>query len=157
MGDDPTSFSADSVYSCKQVIKHILDWSGADFALVQLERKVTGRKPLPIRTKGEVKISDHLVTIGHASGLPTKISTRGKIREIYTDYITASIDTYGGNSGGAVFNDKTGEVEGILVRGEDDYVRVSKTKACLVSNVCKDNDCQGEDITRISAVIPFLP
>ena len=37
-------------------------------------------------------------------------------------YFVANLDTYGGNSGSAVFNLQTREVEGILVRGENDYV-----------------------------------
>jgi hypothetical protein len=36
-------------------------------------------------------------------------------------------------------------VEGILVRGETDYVRSSS--GCLISNVCKNDSCRGEDVT----------
>lgn len=65
----------------------------------------------------------------------------------------ANLDTYGGNSGSAVFNDRTGEVEGILVRGEVDYTYKGN---CMVSNVCTDSGCRGEDVTYISEVLQFL-
>ena len=61
----------------------------------------------------------------------------------------ANLDTYGGNSGSAVFNAKTGLVEGILVRGEQDYVQKGD---CRVSNVCPADGCRGEDVTKILSV-----
>ena len=36
-------------------------------------------------------------------------------------YFTANLDTYRGNSGSPVFNAITHKVEGVLVRGEQDF------------------------------------
>ena len=63
--------------------------------------------------------------------------------------VTHDSSTLGGNSGSAVFNSATGLVEGILVRGEQDYVLKGD---CRVSNVCPVDGCRGEDVTKISNV-----
>ena len=61
----------------------------------------------------------------------------------------ANLDTYGDNSGSAVFNRTTREVEGILVRGNNDYV-ADTTNSCWRSNTVADNtaNTDGEDVTR---------
>ncbi len=64
-------------------------------------------------------------------------------------YYVANLDTYGGNSGSAVFNAKTGVIEGILMRGENDYVYKN---GCRVSNVCASDACRGEDVTKLSSI-----
>jgi hypothetical protein len=60
-------------------------------------------------------------------------------------FFVANLDTYGGNSGSPVFNSVTHEVEGILVRGEADFVQQGN---CRVSLVCPSTGCRGEDVTR---------
>ena len=155
LGVLPTSVPTSEIYKCKTIIKQILTSGGADFAVIKLDRKVIGHIPLPIRQSGSAAVGDSLVVIGHPTGLPTKITTGGKVRSIANaDYMVASVDTYGGNSGSAVFNARTGFIEGILVRGENDFVLQGN---CNISNVCAEDSCRGEDITKISAVKPYLP
>lgn len=151
----PTSVASSEVYKCKSIIKQVLTGGGADFAVIKLDRKVLNHAPLSIRQSGSASVGDQLVVIGHPTGLPTKITTGGKIRSIaHADYLVASVDTYGGNSGSAVFNASTGLIEGILVRGEEDFV---KQGSCYLSNVCKEDSCRGEDITKISIVKQYIP
>ena len=69
-------------------------------------------------------------------------------------YFVANLDTYGGNSGSAVFNATSGKVEGILVRGENDYVWRG---SCRVSNKCPADGCRGEDVTKVSALMDIIP
>lgn len=145
----------DNIFACKRIISQELDpWGTSnDYALIELDRVAEGREPLEVRTEGEVEIGDPLVVIGHPSGLPTKIADGASVRSIDEPYyFVANLDTYGGNSGSAVFNSESGVVEGILVRGETDY---NYQGGCRVSNVCDDNGCRGEDVTRIT-VIPEL-
>jgi S1-C subfamily serine protease len=151
----PTSVASHEVYKCKSIIKQVLTNGGADFAVIKLDRKVTNHVPLAIRQSGAPSVGDELVVIGHPTGLPTKVTTGGKIRSVaHADYLVASVDTYGGNSGSAVFNASSGLIEGILVRGETDFVRQG---SCNVSNVCKEDSCRGEDITKISIVKQYIP
>jgi V8-like Glu-specific endopeptidase len=143
---------ASAVYSCKKIISRSLDQSSKDdFAVIELDRKALDRRPLSFRRSGKIAKGTSIAVIGHPTGLPTKIADGAQVRSLNTKFFVANLDTYGGNSGSAVFNTKTGEVEGILVRGENDYVYDS-TKGCQVSNVCTNDGCRGEDVTYITNI-----
>lgn len=148
----PREVSADKVYSCNRVIKAQV--AGADYSLVELDRPVTDRSPLNIRQSGQLTSSDELMVIGHPSGIPVKVAAGAYLRSQQTGYFTANLDTYGGNSGSAVINTVTGDVEGILVRGETDFVY---NGTCKVSNVCENDKCRGEDVTKIEEIRQYLP
>lgn len=154
INSENTSWSIDSknVYSCAEIISRTLDDStDNDYALIRLDRK-TDRTPLKFRKNGKVENKAGLVVIGHPSGLPTKIADGAFIRSNKNKYFfQANLDTYGGNSGSAVLDSTTGEVEGILVRGERDYV-LDSVQNCYKSKVCKMEDCRGEDVTRITNI-----
>lgn len=147
------SVDTDSVYSCTRIISRRLDNGGEqdDYALIELDREVTDRDVLQFRTSGRPQVGDDLVVIGHPTGLPTKIADGAKIRRLMPRFFTANLDTYGGNSGSAVFNNSTGVVEGILVRGENDYV-YDNARACRASNHCSDTGCRGEDVVYITNI-----
>jgi subtilisin-like proprotein convertase family protein len=134
-----TVVSADNVYFCSSVI----DWAqsgGEDHSVVQVDRPVVGRTPVPIRRSGIVSDGDPLVMIGHPVTLPKKIDDGGIVQDNNgsTPWFYANLDAYGGNSGSMVANLNTGVVEGILVRGNTDFV---SSGGCLVSNQCPDSGC----------------
>lgn len=141
-----------NIYSCVEIISRTLDdGTDNDYALVRLDR-ATDRTPLKFRKSGKVDTNSGLVVIGHPSGLPTKIADGAFIRSNKNKYyFQANLDTYGGNSGSAVFNAKSGEVEGVLVRGERDYV-LDSVQNCYRSKICKMDECRGEDVTRITNI-----
>ena len=145
-----------SVYSCEKIISQDLDRGTMnDFALIKLDRTVNDRTPLEYRKEGEVKLDTSLVVIGHPSGLPTKIADGAWVRKNTSPiYFVANLDTFGGNSGSAVFDAETGVVEGILVRGERDYVWDSR--GCRVPKVCAEDECRGEDVTRITNISELI-
>lgn len=150
--DEQTSHTvaASSVYKCSAIIERSLDRSTQDdYALIKLERKVTDREPLQYRTSGSVEVGDELVVIGHPSGIPTKIADGAEVKGQNSVYFTANLDTYGGNSGSAVFNSTTGVIEGILVRGQSDYVY---RNGCRASNRLSDDHGRYEDITKITNI-----
>lgn len=135
------NISAKNVYNCKEIVHAVLD-SARDFAIIKLDRKVEGRPALKVRTSGKIESSASLVVIGHPSGLPTKISDAGKVtNNIHPTRFSTNLDTFHGNSGSAVFNAKTGMIEGILIQGKNDY-RLSRPEddsSCMVVNVCDEN------------------
>lgn len=148
---DKMEVEASDVYSCSRIISRALDnMTKDDFAVIQLDRKVSDRRPLGFRRSGNIAVNDAVVVIGHPSGLPTKIADGANVRSRQGKFFVANLDTYGGNSGSAVFNAKTGDVEGILVRGENDYV--SGPNGCMISNVCPATGCRGEDVTYITNI-----
>lgn len=141
-----------SIYSCKKIVNRALNGSTSDdWALIELDRNVTDRSPLTYRTSGKIRVNDPLVVIGHPTGIPTKIADGANVRSLDGTYFVANLDTYGGNSGSAVFNAETGVVEGILVRGTTDYV-YDRAQKCQVSNVCDNGACRGEDVTYITNI-----
>ena len=144
------------IYSCASIITTKLDSSKKlDYALVKLDRPVLDREPLKFRTAGKLKKKISLVVIGHPSGLPTKVADDAKVEEVDKTVFFSSLDTFGGNSGSAVINTETEEVEGILVAGRKDYIYNSVRK-CQELVVCKEKYCEGgEKATRIT-VIPEL-
>ncbi|MBT3981291.1 MAG: trypsin-like peptidase domain-containing protein [Bacteriovoracaceae bacterium] len=162
--------SADDIYKCKKVIVAEMNEDNLrDFAVIQLDRKVVDRDPLDIRTSGIVDITEPLYVIGTPSGLPQKLATGSTVRKNSNPYyFEANLDTFGGNSGSAVFNIKTDEVEGILVRGRQDYVLSdpSDESSCLKVNTCDQNglNCRNksgnsdefEHVSRISEILKYL-
>lgn len=155
-GDTSVSVKESSIYTCTEIISRELTRFGGknDYALVKLDRKVTDRKALEFRKTGKVKKGDELVVIGHPSGLPTKIADGSTVRSLNSLYFKADLDTYGGNSGSAVMNATTGVVEGILVRGETDYI--STSGGCRASNAIGQDAGRGEDVTYITNIKELL-
>lgn len=139
---DPTrGIPAQNIYKCKQVVTAELN-ATADFAVIKLDRPVVGRQPLKFRTSGKIANNTSLVVIGHPTGLPTKISPAGKVtRNINSTMFSTTLDTFHGNSGSAVFNAKTGMVEGILIQGKTDYLPSKRNDphSCLIVNKCDEN------------------
>ncbi|MBN8540871.1 MAG: trypsin-like peptidase domain-containing protein [Deltaproteobacteria bacterium] len=151
-GRDPHTVKIDDTYGCKKVLHEEMDGNGADFALVELDRPVVGRTPVRFANAAP-KVGDSVVVIGHPVGLPAKIAGGAKVRRNSTGFFVANLDTYGGNSGSAVFNVTTNEVAGVLVRGETDFI---KRGSCNVSYQCKDELCRGEDVTNPDIVAAKL-
>lgn len=151
---DYTTLSKDDVYSCAELLTTKVENAGADYAVVRLDRPVKNYRPLNIRRSGTISTNTDLVVIGHPSGLPSKIADGASVRSVRSSYFIANLDTYGGNSGSAVFNTRTLEVEGILVRGDNDFVF---RNGCRTSNVCSDGGCRGEDVTKIETVLNYVP
>jgi len=141
-----TRFGADDVYAGKTLIGRQMANDGSDWALVRLTRAVVGRKPVKVRSTGKVKNAQALYVIGHPCGLPQKYAPGANVRDnTPAPFFVANLDTYGGNSGSPVFNAGSSTVEGILVRGENDFVT---NGSCYVSLVCPTTGCRGEDVTR---------
>lgn len=150
-----TTFPADDVFTGKKVIGRALAQDGTDYALVQLDRTVPNRTPVAVRRTGKIKNNQALYVIGHPCGLPQKYAGNAKVRDNSSvPFFVANLDTYGGNSGSPVFNAQNHVVEGILVRGETDFVSNGE---CAVSLVCPTSGCRGEDVTRAPIWIAKVP
>ena len=156
---DPVTLSAgvdvpeENVYECKRVISTALSPAlGLDYGLIQLDRRVKGRTGLPLRSEGALTDDTNLVVIGNPSGLPLKVSGGARVRtNIHPNYFSAKLDTFQGNSGSAVINADTGVVEGILVRGEEDF-EANTGLMCIEAKRCADGECRGEDVSRMTSI-----
>lgn len=150
---------ADDVYFCAEIVERVQIGSGPDWGVIRLDRPVVGHAPLPIRRDGTVPTDQPLVMIGHPVGLPTKIAGGATVRDNGpASFFQANVDAYGGNSGSAVVNATTLEVEGILVRGNPDFVNAG---GCVASNECPDSGCPTWEaatrVTEFQHLIPQIP
>ncbi len=166
-GEATTSVPAGEVYGCARIVKRFLGGEpgsvnpagqtlGPDFALVQLDRKVTGHKPLLIDRNSALKKGSGVFVIGHPVGLPLKIAGSASVRDFSKiGYFTTNLDTFGGNSGSPVFNAKNNLVEGILVRGDNDFNVTAD--GCRTMATYAQTGGRGEDVTKIAALSEFIP
>lgn len=152
---DVTKLDPENIYECKEVIKSVLNDEDQDYAVIKLDRKVKGRKFFRPRTSGSISKGEDIVVIGHPSGLPTKVADGASVRDSSNaNFFVTDLDTFGGNSGSVVVNQSTGMAEGILVRGDTDYqvVTYSDGSRCRQVNVCAQDGCGGEEVTKLSIV-----
>lgn len=147
--------SANDVYTCASVVSR-QSTTTRDYAVVRLDRPVTGRSPMALRRSGTVSTGTPLLVTGHPVGLPLKFADNATVRgNSQSTYFEANLDVYGGSSGSPVINANTLEVEGILVRGNDDWDWAGN---CYVSNVCADSGCPSwEEVTRTSLFEASVP
>ncbi len=156
-GVNPRQVPASEVHSCAKLLSRVYEPRGADYALIQLTRPVLNHVPLALNRSGAITNGTPLVVIGHPAGLPRKVAGGANVRDASpTGYFVANLDTYGGNSGSAVFNALTGQIEGVLVRGETDYV-MKPGAGCRISNKCPDSGCRGEDVTKVASFASLVP
>jgi len=157
--------SHDNLYKCKNVVFATLGGE-EDYAIIQLDRKVVGREPLKLRKSGKINKDQSIFVMGHPSGLPLKYADGAKVFSHEGAYFSTNLDTFGGNSGSPVFNLETYEVEGILVRGNQDYIiRTHNGERCRRVNICDSqrenckewsNDIDGEQVSVIDRILPYL-
>jgi hypothetical protein len=147
----------DQVYECEEIVAQRVELNGIDFALIRLNREVVFSDPLKVNRSGWIQKTTPLEVIGYPSGLPVKIAGGARVRRITDDgYFLANLDTYSGSSGSPVFNQETGEVEGILTRGEKDF-EFDWSRGCFRSKLCSDQGCSGEAVSKIGAILPYIP
>jgi hypothetical protein len=150
-----TTINNDEIYSGIALLGRQLLQSGADWALVRLNREVHNHTIADVRRIWRIPNNEAIHVIGHPVGLPIKVAGGSSVRDnAPAAYFVANLDTYGGNSGSPVFNAGTHQVEGILVRGETDFTWQG---TCRVSLVCPDSGCRGEDVTRATEFVASLP
>jgi V8-like Glu-specific endopeptidase len=143
------------VFTCSGVIARVEN-SNADYAVIQLDRPATPRfSPAPVRSGlASVQTGDPLVMIGSPSGIPLKVEDGGRVRTPQSgNYIVATTDSFGGNSGSGVYDADTGDLIGVLTAGDTDYVRDGR---CYVVNQCSESGCGGEQVFRASVAIGGL-
>lgn len=148
--------TTDDIFSCSELVAHRYN-SSIDYAVVRLDRSAAPRfTPAPVKRADEaLSRGDQVAVIGSGSGIPFKIDNGGRVREPRAnsrDYFKATTDTFGGNSGSGVY-DENGQVVGILVRGDTDYVRRGN---CSVVNTCTEGGCNGEGITYVARALEGL-
>ena len=191
-GSAPAAIRQEDVYACKKIITRFVSGepasvghpinpagqgNGSDYALIQLDRKVAGHKPLAINRGQSLKKGDSIMIIGYPHGLPLKVAGDASIRDTSLEgYFTSNLDGFSGNSGSPVFNTATRLIEGIHVRGclfsywpttagcstvltapqdgppDEDETKVSALES-LIPRLATENDSKGMSFRNVNAVI----
>lgn len=127
----------ENIYRCKKVHREVMDMrTGVDYSIVELDREVYDREPVKLNRDSIARKGDRLLIMGHPMGLPLKVASNARVIKNGKVFFPTNLDSFQGNSGSPVFNLKTGEVEGILVRGKADLY---KRNSCYKVNYCDEN------------------
>ncbi|MFB6371910.1 MAG: serine protease [Bradymonadaceae bacterium] len=163
--EDVRRLPAEDVYSCDSVIVRKYDpETDRDYGVYRLDRPVEDIEPLTFRTDGKVPDDAHLAAVGHPLGLPLKIAPGGRVVDNAPKrWFRHSMDTFRGNSGSAIVDVETGVVEGIHVRGGEDFVRETHDgETCKTMHRCEEVDpesdkCPGPEATRATQFAAYVP
>ncbi len=152
------TLNANQVYSGVEVVGQALS-GDLDYAVIRVDRDISapGATPFTLRREGVIAVGSPIGVIGHPSGLPLKLAFGNDtvVRSSNNSgFFVANLDTYGGNSGSPVINPNTGIVEGILVRGDTDFVN---DNGCQRSNVVSNTGGRGEDVSKSTTFAQFVP
>lgn len=150
--------SADQVYRGIELVGQA-NSGGLDYAIIRVDRPIVapGAVAFDIQREGVIEVGAPVGVIGHPAGLPLKLAFGDNTAVRSNDetgYFVANLDTYGGNSGSPVIDPLTGVVEGILVRGETDFVTVGN---CSMSNVVSNSGGRGEDVSKTTTFMQYVP
>lgn len=126
--EDPIRVPIEDVYRCEELIGRLYNpyeepemiSSGEfwyDWAVIKLDRPVTGRAPVKLMEGEPLKTGAPLRVLGHPSGLPMKLTEGDVISDTKERYFNTTLDIYQGNSGSPVFDAVDGDVQGIVIRG----------------------------------------
>lgn len=143
------------IFSCASVVARAITPS-VDFAVVRLSRSAAPRfTPSPVRRSTSSLVTGaRVAVIGTGSGVPFKIDSGGMVRDPGNGLsFEVNTDTFGGNSGSAVYELDGYSVAGILVEGDTDYVSAG---ACNVVNVCPERGCSGETVIAAHVALSAL-
>ncbi len=152
-GINPENFSADQVYRASEILGLANEEGTAnDWAVVKLDRKVTGRTAVPVRSSGEIALEQNIVAIGFGAGLPMKFSDNATVQDIVEFGFEADLDIIGGNSGGPIINVTTGMIEGVVSADQaiEDYFQDG---LCFRAVVCPQDPQCDDGFTLLSSVM----
>jgi V8-like Glu-specific endopeptidase len=156
-GKPKTIFKASSVYKGVDILQRYDSILGIDYSIIKLNKPVdTLRKP-KINKQGFTLPASFYV-VGTPGGIPLKLAKNAYlILNTQKQYFTVGSDTYEGNSGSPVFNSRTHEIEGYLVKGNKDFE--FKMLDCRNTQVCPHPTCpgsEGERVIRISEIMNLI-
>jgi hypothetical protein len=152
-----TQVPNENVYKGVKIVQRAYNrmCNGADWALVKLDRNVVGQEVATL-SKKEISHGQPVYIIGHPLGLPLKYSPGASVSDISEAHFSADLNVYCGSSGSPVFDSKTHEVIGIVVRGDNRDFRWVEN--CWMSVIYSRADkCSKEpQCTRVSEFIDIV-
>lgn len=94
-----------------------------DWALIKLDRKASSGIPLELDFTDSLQRGSPVILCGFPLGLPLKLALKGYVKVAQqANSFGIEIDSFCGNSGSPLFDEKTNKVIGILVAGPNDTI-----------------------------------
>lgn len=146
----------ENIYKGVEIIGSKLVRAGnkSDWALVRLDRSVKNQEPAKLSEK-EISSDQEIYVLGHPCGLPLKHAPGAKVRDVEETYFSAYLDIYSGNSGSPVFDSKTHEVIGMVVRGDSRDFRWTGKGYISVIYPNSQYNSTGAECTRVSEFVNY--
>lgn len=160
------SIPKNKIYGCKEVVTYSndkIDGNYIDYALVRLDRKVTERDYLKVKRFEIGKSVNNAALIGHPLGLPKilvdQITLGNSVgASLKNPNMKIDSDSFSGNSGSPIIDLNSGQVIGMLIRGDMDFEFDFET-GCNRTKKCTMATCKGETMLNYSSFplkqIPF--
>lgn len=150
----PDTVPASDVYSCAEILASA-NGETRDFAVIRLDRPVKDRATLALNRAAPPAPDDKVFVIGTPLGLPLKVASGARVRNLEMDSFMTDLDTFGGNSGSPVFNAATGLIEGILIAGGQDLE--VRDENCVNTYASGQDAGSGERVAMTSQFSKFVP
>ena len=145
--DNKISFPKEKTFQCAELITQAENQK-VDYALIRLDRSIDDRPSLKIRKNGKTDSKEPLILLGHPLGMPLMVSDQIFIRDNSLENVfKTNADAFSGNSGSPLIGLNSGLVEGILIRGDDDF-NLDAKENCNKAVKCNDKECRGETVLR---------
>jgi V8-like Glu-specific endopeptidase len=156
--DPVTQVPDKDIYNGEEIIRRVYDpgGSGADWALVKLDRNVTERHIVTLSKTG-IRRDHPVYVLGHPCGLPLKYVPDEPVTGMDRAFFSAELTVYGGNSGSPVFSSETHEVVGILVRGDQQNFRWTGSGWMSVRYPNPRLKSNAPQCTRVSEFFKYCP
>lgn len=147
----------EDIYKGVEITHRVYDRdTGSDWALVRLDRNVTGRSVVNLH-RGEISLDREVYVIGHPVGLPLKYSAGSFVRATGDFCFTADLNVYSGNSGSPVFDVETHDVIGLVARGDNRDFRWTGGGWRSIIYPALDIASKEPQCTRVSQFSQFVP
>ena len=146
----------ENIYKGEKIIHRVYNRnSGEDWALVRLDRTVVGQSIAHL-SRNDISPDQPVYVLGYHCGLPLKYAPGARIREVGDTYFSSDLNVYNGNSGSPVFDSKTHEVVGMVVRGYNQDFRWTENGWISIarSNIKTNSAIPG--CTRVSTFIDYV-
>lgn len=163
---------SDLVYNCKKIllkkapksswdpsIKLTVDQN--DYAVLELDRNVVGRDPVPLVRTKPLTAHEKVYAFGHPEGTPQKLTVgyndeTSKYNTAKSYFQVVGMQSAAGLSGGGVYNSKF-ELIGILVRGSPAFEFDRESRPfCGAYQECTGESCSWTHFQKLTAVPQLL-
>lgn len=133
--DQPLELDGEEVFACRRV----LTWHAGeiDYAVIELDR-ATSRRPVTLANH-RAALGDTVTVASYPSGVPLKCETGAPVETAETDApsFVAATDTFGGSSGGPVFDEALDWV-GVVKSGAPDWVSAHDCTRAVRSDTSRE-------------------